>query len=79
MTNPITDRERLISLEQELDYMLKSLSQAESENARLRAESQRMAAITDQHGKNVISHLFDIIKLGGAVICGLLGIKYGIK
>ncbi len=86
MTEPTTDRERLIAsegkrmaLDKELGLILKSLASAEIENIRLREIAQRDAAYNDQRDKNIITHLFGILKLGGAVIAGILGAKFGFK
>ncbi len=86
MTEPTTDRERLIALEsrlessdKELQFILKSLAAAETENIRLREIAQRESALNDQKDSNVIKHLFGIIKLTGAVIAGVLGAKFGFK
>jgi len=79
MINPTTDREKLLLLEKELEHLSKDLALVNDENTRLRAEAQRDAAYNDQREKNIYNHLIEIIKLGAAVIAGLLGIKYGIK
>ncbi len=86
MTEPTTDRERLIALEsrlessdKELQFILKSLASAEIENIRLREIAQRDAAYNDQRDKNIITHLFGILKLGGAVVAGILSAKFGFK
>ncbi len=86
MTDPTTDREKLIesegrrrSLETELNHILKSLTAAETENIRLRGIAQRDAAYNDQRDKNIITHLLGILKLSGLVVAGILSAKFGFK
>ncbi len=79
MTNPESDREKILVLETKYHELERNLMQAEVENSRLVKENMGLSMRKDQReNKSILTHLVEIIKIMLSIIVVLAGAKYGL-
>ncbi len=79
MTNPESDREKILVLETKYHELERNLMKAEVENSRLVKENMGLSMRKDQRAnKSILTHLVEIIKIMLSIIVVLAGAKYGL-